>query len=309
MWLDREVGGYDAAAVPSRRRINPGLIAPAALAAALLALLTLAPGAMAGVFTPESGGSPNADKIDDLYRIVLYISIPVFLLVEGVLIWSMVKYRARRGGPEPTQIRGNNSLELGWTVAASLIIVVIGVTTFFYLGKIENPQASNADGLAQGVSVASIDQPAPPRPDGRKFLTIGVNGQQYLWRYEYPGGVTSYYKLVVPTNTTVVLKITSSDVQHSWWIPKLGGKADAVPGYTNDTWFKIAKEGIYKGQCAELCGPGHADMRGVVQAVSPERYQAFIARQKRNLRAAREGLAKQRKQREAQSTSGEGENN
>ena len=127
-----------------------------------------------------------------------------------------------------------------------------------------------------------------------------MNGQQYLWRYDYPGDAISYYKMVVPTNTTVVLKITSSDVQHSWWIPKLGGKADAVPGHTNETWFKISKEGTYKGQCAELCGSNHADMRGVVQAVSPERYRAFIVRQRRNLRAAERGLADQRKRRDAE---------
>jgi cytochrome c oxidase subunit 2 len=302
-------GGYDAAALRSRRRTNLRLIAPAALAAALVALLALAPGAMADVFTPESGGSPNADKIDDLYKIVLYISIPIFLLVEGVLIWCLVKYRARRGGPEPTQIRGNHQLELGWTIGAGVIVVVIAVVTFLFLDDIKNPPGSNAGGLAQGVQVASIDQQSPPKTDGREFLTIGVNGQQYLWRFDYPGDAISYYKMVVPTNTTVVLKITSSDVQHSWWIPKLGGKADAVPGHTNETWFKISKEGTYKGQCAELCGSNHADMRGVVQAVSPQRYQAFIARQKRNLNAAEKGLAASRKKREAQTQGAEGDVN
>ena len=112
-----------------------------------------------------------------------------------------------------------------------MILVVLAVVTFIYLGDIKNPPASGPDGLAQGVQVASIDQSAPPR-DGGRTLTIGVNGQQYLWRYEYPGGdAFSYFEMVVPTNTTVVLKITSSDVIHSWWIPKLGGKADATPGY------------------------------------------------------------------------------
>ncbi len=293
-WLRAAVGGYDAAALRSRRT-NLWLIVPAAV----LALLVLAPGAMADVFTPESGGSPNADTIDDLYKIVLYISIPIFLIVEGVLIWSLVKYRARRGGPEPAQIRGNDRLELGWTVGAGVVVVLIAVVTFLYLGDIKNPPASNPGGLATGVQVASIDQPAPPEPDGRKALTIEVNGQQYLWRFDYPGDAISYYKMVVPTNTTVVLRITSSDVQHSWWIPKLGGKADAVPGHINETWFKISKEGTYKGQCAELCGSGHADMRGVVQAVSPGRYRSFIANKKRQLRAAEQGLAAERKQREA----------
>ena len=85
---------------------------------------------------------------------------------------------------------------------------------------------------------------------------------------------------------------------HSWWIPKLGGKADATPGHTNETWFKVTKPGVYKGQCAELCGSGHADMRGEVQAVSPAEYEAFIKRQAADIKAAQDGLAAQRRARE-----------
>lgn len=270
-----------------------------ALAAGLVATLALAPAALAEVFTPESGGSPNADDIDTLYRIVLYVAIPIFLLVEGTLIWTLVKYRERRAGPEPAQVRGNTPLELGWTVGAALILVVLATVTFLYLPDIKNPPPSGPNGLAQGVQVASIDQPAPPRGTS-KPLTIRVNGQQYLWRYDYPGGdVFSYYRMVVPTDTTVVLKITSSDVIHSWWIPKLGGKADATPGrYVNKTWFKISKPGIYKGQCAELCGSGHADMRAEVQAVRPAQYQAFLRRQAADIKDAQVGLAAQRRARE-----------
>ena len=275
-------------------------IALLALAAGLIALLALAPGAGADVFTPESGGSPNADDIDTLYKIVLYVAIPIFLLVEGTLIWTLVKYRARRGGPEPAQVRGNTPLEVGWTLGAALILVVLAAVTFIYLGDIKNPPPSGPDGLARGVEVASIDQPAPPRSGG-KTLEIGVNGQQYLWRYDYPGGdVFTYHRLVVPTNTTVVLKITSSDVIHSCWIPKLGGKADAVPGHANDTWFKISKPGVYEGQCAELCGSGHADMRAEVEAVSPAEYEAFIERQEADIKAAQDGLAEQRRDREGE---------
>ncbi len=268
-----------------------------------IVLALVAPGAMADTFTPESGGSPNADDIDSLYKIVLYVAIVIFLLVEGTLIWSLVKYRARRDGPKQgAQIHGNTPLELGWTVGAATILVVLTVVTFLYLGDIENPAPSGPDGLAQGVEVASIDQPAPPDGDG-KSLTIGVNGQQFLWRYDYPeAGVFSYYELVVPTDTTVVLEITASDVIHSWWIPKLGGKMDGVPGYTNKTWFKIPEPGTYIGQCAELCGSGHADMRARVRAVSPQQYAAFVERRKDDIEAAREGLAKQREQREQSET-------
>jgi len=295
--LIRASAGYDPAALQARPKAFRRRQLALALAAAGVALLALAPAAAAGIFTPEAGGSPNADEIDRLYRIVLYVSIPIFLVVEGTLIWSLIKYRERRGGPEPAQIRGNTPLELSWTIGATVILVVLAGITFVYLGDIKNPPASDPGGLASGVQVASIDQPNAP-PSGGETLDITVNGQQYLWRYDYPGGVFDYYEMVVPINTTVTLKITASDVIHSWWIPELGGKADAVPGHTNETWFKIAKTGIYKGQCAELCGDNHADMRAQVRAVTPEDYQAYLDQREQDIQAAQEALAEQRRQRE-----------
>ena len=284
-------------ALPAVRPPHPRRLALLALAAGVVLALCAAPTAMADMFTPESGGSPNADKIDSLYKIILYVGVVIFILVEGTLVWALVKYRARRGGPqEGEQIHGNTPLELGWTVGAAVITVVLAIVTFLYLGDIKNPPASGPDGLAQGVAVASIDQPAPPKGSSEN-LTIDVNGQQYLWRYDYPGGAFSYYEMVVPTDTTVVLNLTASDVIHSWWIPKLGGKMDAVPGFVNKTWFKISKEGTYIGQCAELCGSGHADMRARVRAVSPTEYTAFLERQKADLEASQEALAEQRKDR------------
>jgi len=269
------------------------------LGLALIALLVAAPAASAGAFTPESGGSPNADEINRLYKIVLYVSIPIFLIVEGTLIWALVKFRQRRSGPDPAQIRGNTPLEMGWTIGAALILVMLAAITFLYLPDINDPPPSGPDGLAAGVQVTSIDQASPPAGGG-KPLEIEVNGQQYVWRYDYPtGGVYTYHELVVPTDTTVTLKLRASDVIHSWWIPELGGKVDAVPGHTNETWFKISKPGIYGGQCAELCGAGHADMRARVRAVSPEEYEQFIEDQKLGIADAQQGLAEQREQREA----------
>ena len=269
-----------------------------ALAAALLGVLLAAPSALADTFTPESGGSPNADDIDTLYKITLYVAIVIFLIVEGTLIWSLVRFRHRRSSPDGAQIRGNTPLEVGWTLAAALILVVLTVVTFVYLDDIENPPESGPDGLqASQTRFASVDQPAPP--SGRPYLRIKVNGQQYLWRYVYPGKRTlfSYYTLVVPVDTTVVLDITASDVIHSWWIPKLGGKADAVPGYTNKTWFRVEKPGTYVGACAELCGENHADMRNRVIAVSPEEYRAWLTKQATDIKAAQTGLAASRKTR------------
>jgi cytochrome c oxidase subunit II len=273
----------------------------AVLGAVVLACLMGAPVAVADTFTPESGGSSNADDIDTLYKITLYVGIVIFLLIEGTLIWALVRHRARRGGTA-AQIRGNTPLEVGWTIGAASILVVLTVVTFLYLDDIENPPASGPNGL-QTAQFASVDQPNPPRSGG-PFLTIRVNGQQYIWRYDYLDSkkqLFSYHRMVVPTDTTVVLKIESSDVIHSWWIPKFGPKADAVPGHTNESWFKVpaGKEGVYRGQCAELCGSGHADMRAEVQAVTPDEFERWADRKSAQIEAAGEALAKQRKEREA----------
>ncbi len=282
------------------RRSHLGLTAT--FAVVILAMLVFAPGALADAFTPESGGSQNADDIDTLYKITLYIGIVIFLGVEGTLLYSLVKYRARRGGPEPEQIHGNTPLEIGWTIGAAVILVVLTVVTFVYLPDIENPPASGPNGLRADRSFfASIDQPAPPR-DGGPILRLEVNGQQYLWRYDYGGGdqLYAYYEMVVPTDTTVVLEVTSSDVQHSWWIPELGGKVDAVPGHTNETWFKIpaGREGTYFGQCAELCGANHADMRAQVRAVTPDEFETWAERTREGISTSTEDLAEQRQRRE-----------
>jgi cytochrome c oxidase subunit 2 len=271
----------------------------AAFSAAALAILIGAPSAFADALTPESGGSPNADDIDTLYKLTFYIGIAIFLLVWGTLIWCLVKYRAKRGGVAD-QIRGNTPLEIGWTIGAALILVILTVVTFLYLDDIQNPPASGPNGLsAAQAQFASVDQAEPPR-DGGPVLRIRVNGQQYLWRYDYPGDgqLFSYAEMVVPTDTTVILEVEASDVIHSWWIPKFGPKVDAVPGYTNETWFKVPKPGVYRGQCAELCGPNHADMRAWVRAVSPDDFQRWARDKRQEIQEAGEALAEQRKERE-----------
>ncbi len=273
----------------------------------LALLLATAPLAFADAFSPESGGSPNADDIDTLYKITFYFGIAIFLGVEGTLLYALFRYRHKRSNPEPAQIRGNTRLEIGWTAGAALILVVLTVITFVALPAIRTPEASEQGGLARegvgGLLFASTDQ--PPVPGGRA-LNIRVNGQQYLWRYDYPGkeSLFSYHEMVVPTDTTVTLDITSSDVVHSWWIPKLGGKADAVPGHTAETWFKISKPGLYGGQCSELCGAGHADMRAVVRAVPPDEFERWAKDQRAEIKAAQDGLASQRRAREAQTGGG-----
>lgn len=253
---------------------------------AAVAVTLLAPAAVwADALTPESGGSPNADEIDSLYKLVLYIAFAVFIAVEGTLIYSLVAFRARRGRTA-TQISGNTRLEIGWTVGAALILVAITTITFVKLPGIVNPTpagpAEASVGATPGV-VGPVGQPPP----AAGVLHIEVSGQQYIWRFRYPGGVLSYADMVVPTDTTVMLDIVSQDVAHSWWIPKLGGKADAIPGYTNHSWFRIPRQGVFRGQCAELCGRNHADMIAHVRAVSPEQFRAWLAAQRRDVVEAR----------------------
>ncbi len=259
----------------------------AALASSVLVSLVLAPSAFANFITPKTGGSPNANQIHSLYLIILYIAAVVFVIVEGALFYSVYRFRAKKVRTA-AQIHGNTRLEISWTIAAAAILVVLTVVTFIKLPSILNPPNSSAPFLE-----SSLTQPSPP--NGKK-LTICVQGRQYIWRYVYGAGCEhnpfalklpySYQEMVVPENTTVVISITSIDVIHSWWVPSLGGKVDAVPGYTTYTWFKAKGPALYHGQCAQLCGRQHAFMTALVDVVSPAAYQAWLARQSQLIQTA-----------------------
>jgi cytochrome c oxidase subunit 2 len=305
--------------LPARPSGNRRSRAVTTLTCALLVALAAPPAALASWYAPESGGgSPNAHNTKILYLITAILGLIVFVGVEALLVYSLVKFRWRRGGTPPAQIRGNTPLEIGWTLGAAGLLVLLTVVTFVFLGPIKNPAKSKpggyvAEARASGLNLAAngkrgadggrfqfatVDQTNPPGP-AKDHLEIGVNGQQYLWRFDYPGKqqVFSYHDLVVPTNTTVVLDITASDVAHSWWIPKLGGKADAIPGHTNHTWFRISKPGKFWGNCAEFCGENHADMTARVIAVSPDDYKAFLARQAAGIKQSQALLSLERKTR------------
>ena len=265
----------------AKRRRRTSRLLTATLAFSLLISLALAPSAFANFITPKTGGSPNADQIHSLYLIILYIAAVVFVIVEGALFYSVYKFRSKKVRTA-AQIHGNTRLEIGWTIAAAVILVALTVVTFIKLPSILNPPNSNA-----GFLESSLSEPTPP--NGQR-LTICVQGRQYIWRYVYGNGCQnnafarklpySYQEMVVPAGVVVVLSISSIDVIHSWWVPSLGGKVDAVPGYTTFTWFKAPKAGaLFHGQCAQLCGRQHAFMTALVQVVSPSDYQAWLARQ------------------------------
>src|SRR3954469_17906256 len=283
-------------------RSKRNVILPATALAVVALLAAAGPALAAATFAPVDGASPNQDKIKTLYEITGAMGLVILIIVEALIIYCIFKFRRRRGDALPVPVHGNAPLEIGWTVGAIVLVAVVSVVTFLFLPGILNPARTGPNGLnvAAGVPVAAVGQAPPP---GNHALQIHVNGQQYIWRYDYVGEkrldtgrpVYAYTDMYVPVNTTVTLKIYSSDVIHSWWIPQLGGKADATPGHTNETWFKISKPGIYKGQCAELCGDTHADMRARVIALPVDQYQNWIRNQRKNIIAAQNALAAQRK--------------
>jgi cytochrome c oxidase subunit 2 len=272
---------------------------------ALALLLVFAGTAFASAIVPESGGSPNADDISTLYKLILAVAVVIFIGVEGALFYSLFKFRARKGAV-PAQIRGNTRLEVGWTVGAALILVILAVFTFAKLGDIRNPPNSGPEGLQLADGVLVAEGPAKRLPPNGKSLNICVNGQQYIWRYTYANDCAnaplsspfSYQEMVVPVDTTVTLDINAQDVAHSWWIPKLGGKFDAVPGYTNHTWFKVPGKlagTVFTGQCAELCGRNHANMTARVRAVTPAEYERWLDQRKADIKAADAAAQEERK--------------
>jgi cytochrome c oxidase subunit II len=248
-------------------------------------------------FTPSSGASPNAKEIHTLFVITLVIALIIFFAVEIALGYALIKFRKRKGAV-PAQIHGNTRLEVSWTVAAAVILMGLAILTFAKLSSIQDPPNSSPGGASlsdlgeqNNLIYASNQRKLPP--DG-KALEIQVIGRQYIWQFVYPGANEpdglgapySYEELVVPTETTVELNIVSADVVHSWWVPELGGKFQAVPGYHNYTWFKVSKPGVFRGQCAFLCGRGHARMIATVKAVPPPQFEAWLANQKKMIAEA-----------------------
>lgn len=229
-----------------------------ALAAVLAALVFCAPAlGDNGGLTPVEPASKNAQAIRDTYILILTITAVIFVLVEATLVYFIVRYRRgnRPREGEGPQVRGHTRVEVAWTVVPVVILAVITAFVFLQLPDIEDAPAAGPAGS----------------------LEITVEGHQYYWLYRYPDGAIAIDDLVVPVNRVVDLEVVAHDVIHSWWIPALGGKIDAIPGRTNHTWFKADRAGTFRGQCAELCGAQHATMTATVQSVSDAEFASFLA--------------------------------
>ena len=218
---------------------------------------------------------PNAKLIDDLQQPVFAVAGIIGLIVAVAVIYTMIKYRDR-GQPIPEQTHGKPALEITLTIIPALILAVVSVFTFgaiFKLAKTDDTE-----------------------------MIINVTGQQWWWEYDYPVqnefGITqpiiSSGQLVMPVGTKVLLRETSRDVIHSYWIPALNGKRDAVPGRIHTLRLEADKPGIYAGQCTEFCGLSHANMRMEAVALSKEDFAKWVANQQAPYVApAKDTLAKQ----------------
>ncbi|HKP18888.1 MAG TPA: cytochrome c oxidase subunit II [Gaiellaceae bacterium] len=230
-----------------------------ALAAAASIALLLVSGAAAGNggFGPAPPVTPSGSRISDAYWFIFGFAAFVFVVVEGALIWFVIRYR-RRGRSreaEGPQIHGSTRLEQLWTAVPVLILAAIAAFVFYKLPGIKDVPAARAG----------------------ESLTVKVKAHQFYWEFDYPNGQVAIDRMTVPENQVVRLEVTTPDVAHSWWIPRFGGKIDAIPGRTNTIWFKTDRLGVYKGQCAEFCGLLHARMTAEVAVVTASEFRSFLA--------------------------------
>jgi cytochrome c oxidase subunit 2 len=232
----------------------------ATLTTALAALVT-ATAAVAGNggFLPASPHSPNAHRVTDAFIFVSIFTGVILLLVEGALIVFIIKYRRGKRSPtaEGPQVHGATKLEIIWTVIPVVILAAIGSFIFYEL-----------PGIADAPKAAAADE-----------TRITVEGHQFYWLFRYPNGAISINRMVAPAQNVVHEDVVGLDfdVIHSWWVPDLGGKWDAIPGKVNKTWFD-APVGDYVARCAELCGVQHALMDGVVHVVPRAEYEQFVSK-------------------------------
>jgi cytochrome c oxidase subunit 2 len=223
--------------------------------------------------SPRGPDSPQAARIEDIYWLLIAITGAIFLLVEGALVLFIIRFRnrGRSRALEGPQIHGATRLELIWT---AIPVVILAVIVTFVLVKLPG---INGTGSAKAA--------------GRK-LTITVVGHQFYWNFIYPNGVIQVERMRIPTGRDVRLEIKSQDVDHSWWIPALQGKFDAIPGKTNHLTFRADRAGTYRGQCGEFCGYDHPHMLASVEAVPSGDFRSWYDRESQTQQAGTSDLGK-----------------
>lgn len=221
--------------------------------------------------------SPGTDQIDTLFWIGFFAAAILIVVVVGALLYVVRRYRSERGA-EPRQLHSGRRLQ--FRVAG---VLTVFAALLFILGIVFTDNAREKPNTGEAGLASLKGEP----------LKIEATGQQWLWRYDYPNGAFSYYKLVVPVDTAVELELVSTDVVHTWNVEELARKADAVPGKTNKVLFSADEEGSYLGDSATLSGQAYAAMRTEVEVVSPDEYEEFVETQKEEIQAAQEKVVSQ----------------
>jgi len=209
---------------------------------------------------PESIFHQRTDvnrDVDYLFKILIYAGTAVFIFVEGILVWTLIKFRKRPGQPEPVHVHGNTTLEIAWTVIPLVILILIAIPTIKTIFKTQAVARSDA-------------------------LQVEVIGHQWWWEFRYPQyQVVTANELYLPVGRTVNFTMTSKDVIHSFWIPALSGKRDVIPNHTNYLWFAPDSSGsnAWNGACAEFCGTSHANMKFRTFTVSVADFESWAKHQ------------------------------
>ena len=201
---------------------------------------------------------PVAESQVDLFYIIFWVGMGVLALVMAVLLYTAIRFRRRPGEGDPEQIHGHTRLEVAWTIAPSLLLVVVAVPSVITIFD-------------------NANSPAPPERGG---LSIVATGHQWWFEFEYPGhDIVTANELHIPVGEPVNVMLRSVDVIHSFWIPKVAGKVDMIPNNSNQMWLQADEPGAYYGQCAEFCGESHANMRFKVIAQPKADFEAWLQAQ------------------------------
>ena len=223
----------------------------------LLALFAIGCGADTPQNTFDTKGEV-AERQKDLFLIAMWPALAIMIAILGGTVLILIRFRRRSENDIPKQTHGNTTLELAWTIAPAILLFGLGIPMVAALWEIGRD----------------------PSPDA---FQVNVEGQRFLWKFEYPelldesgDPVVTFSEVNVPAGREVALHLTSIDVIHSFWVPKLAGKLDAIPGRTQTMWLRADEPGSFSGQCAEFCGLNHADMRLVMHALPVEDFEAWV---------------------------------
>jgi cytochrome c oxidase subunit 2 len=209
------------------------------------------------ISSPFNAVSAQAQAIADLFGVALIAAAAILALVTGLVLYASFRFRSRPGTNEPRQTLGNRKLEIGWTVAPALLLAALFVLTLNTM-QFSDPPSTTAQG----------------QPD------LVIIGHQWWWEVRYPGAsVVTANEIHIPSGRKLLAQIESADVIHDFWVPQLGRKMDATPGYPTQMWIEADVPGTYLGTCAEYCGAQHAWMRIRVIAQTPAEFDAWVRQQ------------------------------